>query len=412
MPLVGDIILAAREQFPDIPQTLTAPSILSGTPGSGGTLPSGTYYVIVTNVNQWGETTGSAEGGPYSVSANGTLAVVASDVAGVTLQRVYVSTTGSPGGESFYVTGVPGTSIVVGTAGQTQYPGQPPNFNTAFNPDADGSSIGAFTIYRWLNDALTEISRMSGGILDMTGVQAQLNQADYVIPANPPWVRFTDVWFDGYFVQDFKRRNQWRRQFISAITFYWSVEQVNRQMVLNFYPSPNRAGTTSNLNTSINATTNTIQLTSIPAGMMAPGMCIIDNEIIIYSTMDSNNDLTGCIRGMSGTTAAAHASNATVTEYNLILAGFRQPNVYTVGQSALTLSIPIGWENPVSYFLLARYRNYENNQSEAKEYYASFVEEVKRIAFDSRQFPASGTIGGPASFLTLYPGGPFGVIVP
>lgn len=217
MPLVGDIILAAREQFPDIPQTLTAPSILSGTPGSGGTLPSGTYYVIVTNVNQWGETTGSAEGGPYSVSANGTLAVVASDVAGVTLQRVYVSTTGSPGGESFYVTGVPGTSIVVGTAGQTQYPGQPPNFNTAFNPDADGSSIGAFTIYRWLNDALTEISRMSGGILDMTGVQAQLNQADYVIPANPPWVRFTDVWFDGYFVQDFKRRNQWRRQFISAI---------------------------------------------------------------------------------------------------------------------------------------------------------------------------------------------------
>lgn len=409
MALIGDVIMAAREQFPDIPQTIPAPAIFSATAGSGGTLGAGNYYVVATAVNQWGETLPSAQSGPVTVGANGILTVVCTISQGTTAIRVYAGTT--TGVYTFYQVASSST-VVLGATGNVSYPGTPPSFNSAFNPDSDGSSIGAYTMYRWLNDALTELSRIAGGILDMTGVQAQLNQADYVIPSTPtPWIRFTDVWFDGYYAQDFKRRNQWRRQFISALTFYWSVEQVNRQIVLNFYPSPNRAGTTTTLASGIASTDSTIPLASIPTGLMSPGMVHIDTETIIFSSTSGTN-LTGCIRGMGGTLAFAHNSGATVTEYNLVLAGFRQPPNYSPGVATNDLLIPVGWEVPVNNFLLARYRNYEQNPAEAKQYYAQFIEEARRIAFDSRQFPASGTIGGPASFLTLYPGGPFGVIVP
>ena len=414
MPLVGDVILSCREQFPDIPQTVNGPS-LTATPGTGGNLPAGSnYYVIATCINPWGETIVSNEVGPLTVAANGIItATISNRPTGVVASRVYYGNLAGPGLETSYVQSTADPIILGSTSAPlTLLPGQPPNFSTAFNPDSDGSSVGAFTIYRWLNDAIQELGRIAGGILDMTGMPANTLASDYVVSENPcPWIRFTDAWFDGYFCQDFKRRNQWRRQFIGAISFYWSVEQVNRQMVLNFYPAPNRNAAVGNLAAPMGTTDNTIPLVSVPVGMRMPGMCQIDNEIIIYSTTQGNN-LTGAIRGMGGTTAATHLANATVTEFNLILAGFRQPNTYSVGQAANELMIPTGWETPISNFVMSRYRNYEQNRQEAADLYKQFVEEAKRIAFDSRQFPASNAIGGPASFLTLYPGGPFGVIIP
>lgn len=408
MSLVGDVILTCREQMPDIPQVVGSPATPVLTPStSGGALPTCTLYVVCTYVNAWGETTASVESSTPVTGNTGSVQVAYGGLPGLTA-KIYYST--SAGAENVYIPASGGiATVTVLTPGNY---GTPPSFNSCFVPDSDGSSVGAYTIFRWLNDAIQEMSRMAGGILDMTGVQASTVAADYVIPQTPaPWIRFTDAWFDGYFCQDFKRRNQWRRQFISAISFYWSVEQVNRQMILNFYPVPNRNGATGTLASPMTSTSNVIPMTSIPAGMMTPGMCQIDNETIIYSTTSGNN-LTGAIRGMAGTTAAAHSGGATVTEFNLVLAGFRQPVTYTVGQSAQTLMIPTGWEMPIVNFVLSRYRNYEQNRQEAGDLYKAFVEEAKRIAFDSRQFPASAAIGGPASFLTLYPGGPFGVIVP
>lgn len=408
MSLVGDLILTCREQFPDIPQTVFTPNPPTLTPHlTGGVLPTTTIYVVVTLVNAWGETVASTEMSTPVTGNFASVTVTYGGFPGLTARAYYGVASGA---EAQYVNLANGTGTITSLTGGTL--ASPPSYNTAFNPDSDGSSVGAFTMYRWLNDALQEMGRMAGGILDMTGVQANTLAADYVIPQTPaPWIRFTDAWFDGYFCQDFKRRNQWRRQFISAITFYWSVEQVNRQMILNFYPVPNRNGATGTLASPMGATDSLIPMTAIPAGMMTPGMCQIDNEIIIYSTINGN-DFTGAIRGMSGTTPAAHLAGATVTEFNLVLAGFRQPTTYSVGQSAQTLMIPTGWETPIVNFVLSRYYNYEQNRQVATDYYKQFVEEAKRIAFDSRQFPASAAIGGPASFLTLYPGGPFGVIVP
>ena len=70
--------------------------------------------------------------------------------------------------------------------------------------------------------------------------------------------------------------------------------------------------TTTTLNGSINSSDTTITLTSA-ASFASAGAIVIDSEYITYSGK-STNDLTGCVRGASGTTAAAHTSGAVVTQ--------------------------------------------------------------------------------------------------
>ena len=69
---------------------------------------------------------------------------------------------------------------------------------------------------------------------------------------------------------------------------------------------------TTTLNGTINSSATTITLTSA-AAFAASGAIVIDSEYITYSGK-STNDLTGCVRGASGTTAAAHTSGAVVTQ--------------------------------------------------------------------------------------------------
>jgi hypothetical protein len=69
---------------------------------------------------------------------------------------------------------------------------------------------------------------------------------------------------------------------------------------------------TTTLNGTINSSATTITLTSA-ASFAASGAIVIDSEYITYSGK-STNDLTGCVRGAQGTTAAAHTSGAVVTQ--------------------------------------------------------------------------------------------------
>jgi len=73
------------------------------------------------------------------------------------------------------------------------------------------------------------------------------------------------------------------------------------------------------LNGGINASVTTITLTSV-TGFTVPliGAAIVrvGNELISYTGVNSvTNQLTGCVRGTNGTTAASHLTGATIAEY-------------------------------------------------------------------------------------------------
>jgi len=67
---------------------------------------------------------------------------------------------------------------------------------------------------------------------------------------------------------------------------------------------------TTTLNGTINSSATSIVLTSA-TGFGTSGTILIDSELITFSGV-STNTLTGCVRGVSGTTAAAHTTGATV----------------------------------------------------------------------------------------------------
>ena len=87
---------------------------------------------------------------------------------------------------------------------------------------------------------------------------------------------------------------------------------------------------TSTLNGTINSSATTITLTSA-ASFTTTGTIVIDGESITYSGK-STNDLTGCVRGANGSTAAAHTSGAVVTQVTSAFTGWGQAASSGVGQ--------------------------------------------------------------------------------
>jgi len=72
-------------------------------------------------------------------------------------------------------------------------------------------------------------------------------------------------------------------------------------------------GVTTTLNGAIDAVVTTITLTST-TGFPTTGFIKIDNELISYTGI-STNDLTGCTRGINGTTAAVHSNGVGVEAF-------------------------------------------------------------------------------------------------
>ena len=102
---------------------------------------------------------------------------------------------------------------------------------------------------------------------------------------------------------------------------YWEVENQNVPLVADqttytFYRTA-ADGTSDGINTTltagINASVTTVPVAAV-AGMPTAGTIIINSEEITYSGI-STLDLTGCVRGVNGTTAATHSSSDAVLQF-------------------------------------------------------------------------------------------------
>src|SRR5215831_4705986 len=96
--LVGELVEDIREAITDQPQTLPAPTAsFAVVTAVGSTLPTGTYLLVVTQRNPYGETLGTAESGAQVVGANQGIQVTSALLPGATAIRAYLTL---PGGVS------------------------------------------------------------------------------------------------------------------------------------------------------------------------------------------------------------------------------------------------------------------------------------------------------------------------
>ena len=110
---------------------------------------------------------------------------------------------------------------------------------------------------------------------------------------------------------------------------YWevannSISMVENQAVYTLYRSSGDGtsdGVFTLLNGAITAGDTTITVDSV-SQFPATGTLLIDSEQITYTTLNSSaNTITGLTRGANGTTAASHADNEEVYDYNSIVYG-------------------------------------------------------------------------------------------
>lgn len=107
------------------------------------------------------------------------------------------------------------------------------------------------------------------------------------------------------------------------------------------------AGVSATLNGAINASVTTIPLVSAQ-GLPTSGTVLVDSEQISYTGISANS-LTGCTRGVNGTTAATHANGAVVYQTgvefwfsNAAMSGGQIVAGGQVNATSLTYTQPLG----------------------------------------------------------------------
>jgi len=370
------------------------------------TLPAGTYYVVVTQRNPWGETLSSEEDGPIAVSTGQGLTVNSALLPGATTIRAYLTLPGGQSGSEIqYIESVATPFNII--APLTGF-GTPPTRSTAYLMDSDGPQFGASTLYQWLNEALNKLARAVGGLQDYSGVPTVAGQPLYVLPGM--WGEISDVWYGGYWVQGGKRAEFFRRNNInSSVLSKVTISVMSDKQVLEVYPQPDR-------NAGVTATSAPMLATDTAVNVVNPGVfylpfgfCQIGNEVCAYAT----TALTGLIRGLGSTVATAWPEGTTVTELSLFWCGKRLVLIpYQPGQSLMNLAAPQGWVAILPNYMLAQAKKAELDLESAKTLEDAFFKEANEWMLANKPVPRFVQVGGGRGTLAFDVVLDQGVIVP
>jgi hypothetical protein len=408
--LVGDVLIQARETVPDMPSSLPAPVAAPTVVAPGtGTLAAGTYFVEVTQLNQWGETLPSTESIQLTVlPTNGIQITSALQVSAIKIRAYLTQANGVSGSEAQYVESSvsPFTILAPPTLA-----GSPPMRPTAWLPDSDGGFISAGAIYRWLNAGMELIARNTGGFQDYSAIGSVINQPLYQIPGT--WNAITAIWYDGYWMEGGDPGYFWRRNSITSQVLSKAHISVNSgRAILEVYPQPARTSVSTTLVGSLSATATTLTLAN--AAFTLPfGFVSIGSEIMAYATI-SGSTLTGLIRGLGGTSAIAHTDGETAIECNIAWMGKRQSSQqFSPGQSLSVLPISSGWDQLLVQYIAGRAKIVEHDMQSMSAFQQDMEKQIKAWANVNKGVVRRRQVGGPGGSPLVYYGDiAGGIIVP
>jgi hypothetical protein len=355
-------------------------------------MPAATYYLVATIVNEWGETSPSAEVTAVCVQVgnNNAIEVNTSNplTAGVTL-RVYIGLASGAEAAYYSTTTLPFFITDFNTTGSTaigpaQGGGIPPTRNTAFLPDTDGSFLGAYSAYQLLKRALDEMVRLSNGITDVIGVPSITGTAMYRIttPNANAFFNFTNVWYNGYPMDVVARRQIFLRNVVTGFSGLASFEHDGDAPVVQFWPQTDSTAGATTLSGAMGVADVVANVVNSSSFQLSLGIMLVDSEIMAFS-QSSNTQMTGILRGMGGTIPATHNIGAPVVELNIRLSGKRMAPTYKVGQSDLPLRVPPAWDSSLVLHMLSQYRSMEQDEQGAASLLKDFAANVKGISQQS-----------------------------
>ena len=142
---------------------------------------------------------------------------------------------------------------------------------------------------------------------------------------------------------------------------FWEVKNqnvtlVDGQAVYTFFRSPadgTSSGISTTLSAGINTSVTTIGVASV-TGLPTSGIIIIGTEQITYSGISSLN-LTGCVRGVNGSTAATHSTSDAVLQFPIGMTDIQEA-AYRVKSTSV--------DTPMTKISRSQYQGFSNKTSE------------------------------------------------
>jgi len=141
---------------------------------------------------------------------------------------------------------------------------------------------------------------------------------------------------------------------------FWEVKNqnvtlVDGQSVYTFFRSPSdgtSSGISTTLSAGINTSVTTIGVASV-TGLPTSGIIIIGTEQITYSGISSLN-LTGCVRGVNGSTAATHSTSDAVLQFPIGMTDIQEA-AYRVKSTSV--------DTPMTKISRSQYQGFSNKTS-------------------------------------------------
>lgn len=404
--LVGDALLALREQAADPPSSLSAPSSVAASGTGGGSLD---LWLTVTQLTPWGESEASTELTLSAQAVGSTFTITGNCSFAATQINVYFTLVAAGQEDRYFPYLIPAGGIgafsipfTLSSVGITQ--GFAPTRSSAWLPDTDGTALSAAALYRWINEGLDAATALTEGIRDVTGIPSVAGQAQYQVVSN--WRKLTSGFFDGWSITMGSKTDIFRRSNVTGISGTTVLNQDSVVQQVELYPQSSRTSGNGNLNGALSATATAIPYTPGSSGwVLGFGLALIGPypadpsacEIVYYSGNVSNS-LLPVTRGMGGTITQAWPSGTSIMEANIYFSGIRYPLHYSRGQSANQLQLPPAWIDALKDYLSSRFKgaeqDVEGQQAMLKQFEAK-CQSIKgnREVMSPRQVQVGGNSG-------------------
>lgn len=152
---------------------------------------------------------------------------------------------------------------------------------------------------------------------------------------------------------------------------YWTV--IRRQLLVG-PDAPLSNSATSTASGAITSTATTLGLSAASGTFRSRGFVLIGSEVIEYTGI-STTTLTGCTRGVHGTTAASYSSTATVTQIDMQMRYRKMPAQLTA--TTQTPEVPAIWQKYLEKYTLYLYFLSRGDQAKAEVVYNEFEDMEK-----------------------------------
>jgi hypothetical protein len=247
-------------------------------------------------------------------------------------------------------------------------------------PDEDGSFLRASTLYRWLTNGIRELARRANWVvIDWTAVAQTTGQAVYYLP-----YRFANI--DAVFCNQFRLAHLDEVHTIYpsvsvAQPLWYATHHRSDHVELALWPYPDRQDPGPPLMSPMDPVSTSMDLTTT-AGFLPNGYVRVEAELMHYSALGPPTapGLRTIRRAVGGTVATTHFAGTKAEHLGIWARGWRAP--IAVKQARDCVEVPFAFQAPLETYLLAKYREAEQDRQAAASLMQEFSAMVNDILID------------------------------